>query len=314
MEQQFSSLDSVMESGDHSKNGASPKSHTNRKNLALKTVIFVAFCVCAGNIFAQEYWNTDSIVGYSLGSPNNKIWNGGQYRLFDPEVKFYDYDATSYMLQIPGLKSIWSAIPGGYYPKSNRTASTKNDSKGYLIEVEYKPTNGTPSTIMQIKYNDKYYPVSAEQFDPYNRSQYRTQFEYNANNQIILLERFDYNERKSKAVVTYDGQGRPATVQIFTNSASNNYLLSTEYIFYYSDGKTSNSVTEPIKPIVYLFDQNLYIKSEKPDRITVYSMNGSKLFETEVRTGVNTIHTKAFPKGILLVKDSSGRVTKVMNR
>ena len=313
MEQQFSSLDRVMVSETISKNGVSPKNHTNRRNISPKTVMFfVSFCACTANVLAQEYWSTDSIVGYSLGKPNDKIWNGGQYRLFNPEVKFYDYDATYYMLQIPRV--IYSFAPGGYYPKSNRTVSTRNDSKGNLIEVDYKPTNGTPSTIIQIKYNDKSYPVSAEQFDPYSRSQYRTQFDYNANNQIILAEYFEYNERRSKMVVTYDGQGRPATVQFFKNSASNNYLLDTEFIFYYSDGNTSNIVIEPIKPVVYLLDQNLYIESEKSDRITIYSMSGIKLFEAEIQTGVNMINTMAFPQGILLVKGSSGWDTKVMNR
>ena len=71
---------------------------------------------------------------------------------------------------------------------------------------------------------------------------------------------------------------------------------------------------EPAGATLWITDQTLYIQSAKADRIMIYSITGSQLYETAIQPGINAVDAANLPQGILLVKASSGWVTKVVNR
>ena len=63
---------------------------------------------------------------------------------------------------------------------------------------------------------------------------------------------------------------------------------------------------------IYLSKENLNIESGVSETISIYSANGVKIFVTNTQ-GVISIFRGGFPKGLLIVKGSSGWVKKVEN-
>ena len=75
-----------------------------------------------------------------------------------------------------------------------------------------------------------------------------------------------------------------------------------------------NEQTQTLYPIVYINAQTIFIQTESVERITVYSVTGSKLYEAPIQAGLTTINAAQFPHGLLFVRGSSGWVKKVLNK
>jgi len=67
-----------------------------------------------------------------------------------------------------------------------------------------------------------------------------------------------------------------------------------------------------LPPVVYAVNQTIHIQAEHTTQITIYSIMGQKLYETEIHSGLNTINASKFPQGILLIKGSSGWIKKLI--
>ena len=121
-----------METGDHSKNGASPKSHTNRKNLLMFTVL--AFVACAF-VFASCKKDDDS----GFGSPEEYIENPSVSGAIDDSgIPIYEGDtppalAGTYLLdgEVTDASSLLNELigapMGSEFILSKQTVSGKID-------------------------------------------------------------------------------------------------------------------------------------------------------------------------------------------
>ena len=74
-------------------------------------------------------------------------------------------------------------------------------------------------------------------------------------------------------------------------------------------GGVSNDLIGTAAPKAYIANNTLYIQSAQSEQITVYTLTGTKLYES---TGATTIDASAFPQGILIVKGNNWTV-KVNN-
>ncbi|GHT32708.1 hypothetical protein AGMMS49574_16820 [Bacteroidia bacterium] len=74
-----------------------------------------------------------------------------------------------------------------------------------------------------------------------------------------------------------------------------------------------NEVVPSLEPTLYVTGHTLYVQSSRAEHITVYSINGLKLYESEVPAGTATIDAARFPKGVLIVRGSSGWARKTVN-
>jgi hypothetical protein len=45
----------------------------------------------------------------------------------------------------------------------------------------------------------------------------------------------------------------------------------------------------------------LYIRSDRPEQVAVYSVTGVRLYESAIPSGLTTIDASRFPKGVLIV-------------
>ncbi|GHV47810.1 hypothetical protein FACS1894181_02050 [Bacteroidia bacterium] len=75
----------------------------------------------------------------------------------------------------------------------------------------------------------------------------------------------------------------------------------------------SNEVIPSLEPALYVTGHTLYIQSSCAERITIYSINGLKLYESNVPAGTAKIDATSFPKGVLVVRGSSGWTWKAIN-
>ena len=64
---------------------------------------------------------------------------------------------------------------------------------------------------------------------------------------------------------------------------------------------------------VYINNKNLYIESEVSETIDIFAANGAKIYNTTKTAGVMSAFCGHLPKGLLIVKGSSGWVKKVVN-
>lgn len=74
----------------------------------------------------------------------------------------------------------------------------------------------------------------------------------------------------------------------------------------------SNEQLEDSNTAVYITGNTIYIQTTQTEQIAIYTINGSKLYETTVQSGTTTVNAITFPQGVLIVKGSSGWVKKVV--
>jgi hypothetical protein len=96
----------------------------------------------------------------------------------------------------------------------------------------------------------------------------------------------------------------------------NNGWVYDSYTVYYP-GEGSPDATERIgeaEPVVYIHDGVLYIQTVHAERIFIYSATGSKVYEGSIPAGASALSAGRLPKGVLIVKGSSGWTEKIVRR
>jgi hypothetical protein len=66
------------------------------------------------------------------------------------------------------------------------------------------------------------------------------------------------------------------------------------------------------KTEIRISDGMLYIRSDRPEQVAVYSVTGAKLYESAIPSGLTTIDADRFPKGVLIVVTGKYR-QKIIN-
>ena len=290
----------------------------------------------------SEYFWPDSVVRFnSAGQPTSKTYynkenrtesgtwlDSGSWKISEPretdgihwwigKVDIINYDGEPMFIhpQLDGETNfVWNT------KFSYEHVIKVYDAKGNLIRVEFRMPDFPDFFIEhRILYNDRNDPVLIElyiQKDLWGKIQY----EYNKNGYMTLHERYQYVNNKwiitndnYKQTAEYDELGRPVADYFFVGSATlNQWVLSRYSIYYYSDTTTMNEQIKQYSSTAYLIDKTLYVYSEEAERIAIYSITGSNLYETTIQAGLNTINAANFPQGILFIKGSSGWVKKVI--
>jgi hypothetical protein len=109
----------------------------------------------------------------------------------------------------------------------------------------------------------------------------------------------------------YDENQRETEVYDYVWS-DNAWAVNEYTVHYYADSDVSSECIENAnEPSVHASQNVIHIRGNRSERITVYSVNGSKVFETAIQPGLTSIDAARFPKGILIVRGSSGWTKKV---
>jgi hypothetical protein len=174
---------------------------------------------------------------------------------------------------------------------------------------------------------------------------------YDANGRELSFESYEWDTSSGgwkeywKYVYTYDANGRELSYESYNRDTSsggwiessrttyeerNEYgdvLLSkfrswknggwewTGYTVSYPGGSAPDG-TEHIgstEPFVYIYGGMLQIQTVSAGRIGVYTLNGAKVYESAVPAGTTAVSTGWLPKGVLIIRDSSGWAKKVYN-
>jgi hypothetical protein len=99
-------------------------------------------------------------------------------------------------------------------------------------------------------------------------------------------------------------------------SWKNNGWEWTSYTVYYPGG-IGPSGTEYIggaEPSVSIYGDMLRIRTVSAERIGVYTLGGAKVYESVVSSGTTAVSAERLPKGVLIVRGSSGWARKVYNK
>jgi hypothetical protein len=65
-------------------------------------------------------------------------------------------------------------------------------------------------------------------------------------------------------------------------------------------------------PLAYVYGDALHIRTVHAERIEIYTLTGSKVYEGSVPAGTSVLSAGRLPKGVLIVKGSSGWTGKVV--
>jgi hypothetical protein len=141
---------------------------------------------------------------------------------------------------------------------------------------------------------------------------------YNANGKELSYEYYDRDALSgswrggSKAVCEEtDEYGDPVLYRYYSWGNSDWEWIA--YAVLYSGGNDPSG-TEHIggaEPLAYICGNMLYLQTVTAGRIAVYTLSGAKVYESAVPAGTVTISTERLPKGMLIVRGSSGWTKKM---
>ena len=286
----------------------------------------IEFYNSAGERTSANYYDKENRKRYSAYLSNGSweldddSYDSDGFALSYQKVRFYEEDGSQYFAY-PSVRPAWWWYTAR---EQNYKFNTVYD-KDNLILVELisdNPLNGTYNYIeFHIKYNENNNPDLIEEYN-YGRLIRITRYEYNADGYMTLLEKQWNTDGKLEIIDGYpretaefDEQGRPVEMRMYRGSESaNGWLLDSYWLFYYSDGNVSNGKVETLTPAVYISQDIMYIQTVQSETVTVYSIMGQTLYETAIQPEMNTIPVSHLPQGILIVRGSSGWVSKVVNR
>jgi hypothetical protein len=218
-----------------------------------------------------------------------------QYNTFNKPVSMELYYGETL-----GYKANWEYNAAGFatlfesYDDGEARAKEVNtyDAKGNLISIEYYKGNPTNNWVLGA----------------------RTNYKWDDRNRIISEEYISYidNDVGYRADYERDDKGMEKKLSEYLWSA-NEWILDRYYVCYYAGDGNSSGITPMPAPAVYISGSVLTIQSNRTEQITIYSVNGARLYESRIQAGAITINTTPFPQGVLIVRGSSGWVKKVVN-
>jgi hypothetical protein len=79
-------------------------------------------------------------------------------------------------------------------------------------------------------------------------------------------------------------------------------------------GPSGTEYIDGAEPSVYIHGNMLQIQTMSAERIGVYTLDGAKVYESAVPPGTTIVSAERLPKGVLIVRGSSGWARKVYNK
>jgi len=77
---------------------------------------------------------------------------------------------------------------------------------------------------------------------------------------------------------------------------------------------TSNDQIEVNEANVSLINSILYLQTKQTEKISLFTINGSKIYEFTTQSGMNTINVSGVAKGVLIVRSNKGWVKKIIKK
>jgi hypothetical protein len=175
---------------------------------------------------------------------------------------------------------------------------------------------------------------------------------YDANGNILSFEAYTWDtssggwKESNKSIHTYDANGNSLSYEFYNwDTSSGGWVGSSKTTYeerneygdvllnkYYSwknggwewssytvsyPGGSAPRGTEYIgdaEPSVYIHGDMLQIQTVSAERIGVYTLDGAKVYESAVPAGTTAISAERLPKGVLIVRGSSGWARKMFAR
>ena len=194
--------------------------------------------------------------------------------------EIYEYDESGNCTLYEGLswyENKW--VPSGW------KIVMEYDAKGnQTLFAKYGSDWETQSWILESK--DEYKYDSFGNMIYYSGDTHRWIDEYDANGNLLSYHSYDIVD------------GEP---------------VLRSYTLYFYEKEVSNESVSAVQATAYIAGNTLYVTATQNERIAIYSITGSKLYETTATAGLTAIDTSAFPHGILIVKGSAGWGVKVKN-
>jgi hypothetical protein len=150
---------------------------------------------------------------------------------------------------------------------------------------------------------------------------YKSASTYDANGRELSYESYNWNTSSGgwigSSKTTYEERNEYGDVLLYKSwSWKNSGWEWTSYTVSYPGG-SGPSGTEYIggaEPSVYIYGGMLQIQTVSAERIGVYTLDGAKVYESTVPAGTTVISAERLPKGVLIVRSSSGWARKVYNK
>ena len=130
--------------------------------------------------------------------------------------------------------------------------------------------------------------------------------QYDANGNVIYYSYYSTSYGSECSIHKFDDNGNRLSSHYYDIVDDERVL--TYYIIYYYEKEVSNESITSAQSTAYLYGNTLYITTSQVEQVAIYSISGSKLYETTVSAGTTTIDAGAFPQGILIVKGNGWSV------
>jgi hypothetical protein len=252
----------------------------------------------------------------------NKYDAEGNLTLSESYRKGWIYAQNRYMRNYTQKESIWVRLNKqvGTYDANGNTLSSEyyswdTSSAGWIGNWKYTGTYDADGR--ELSYEE--YTWETLSGDWIGSWKYvRT---YDANGRELSYESYNWDTSSGDWIgswkETYEERNEYGDVILYKSwSWKNGDWAWTSYTVYYPGGGDPGS-TERIgggEPFAYLNGDNLYVRTVCAEQIDVYSLlNGAKVYGGAVPAGTTTLSAGRLPKGVLVVKGSSGWTRKVVN-
>jgi hypothetical protein len=216
----------------------------------------------------------------------------GEYKLVNSDRLVATYDANGNQLFYESYS--WDTSSGGWIGSSKSIYTY--DANGNYLSYEYYWWNTSSGGWIGSS---------------------KSVYTHDANGNYLSYEYYRWNTSSGgwieydKSVYERNGYGDIILIKYY--SWNNGWVYDSYTVYYPGEGPPD--ATERIgeaEPVVYIHDGVLYIRTVQAERIFIYSPTGSKVCEGSIPAGASALSAGRLPKGVLIVKGSSGWVKKVV--
>jgi hypothetical protein len=144
---------------------------------------------------------------------------------------------------------------------------------------------------------------------------------YDANGNTLSYEYYNWDTSSSgwigNSKATYEERNEYGDVLLSKSwSWKNSGWEWTSYTVYYpgGSGPSGTAYIGGAEPSVYIHGDMLQIQTVNAERIGIYTLDGAKVYESAVPPGPTAISAERLPKGVLIVRGSSGWARKMYNK
>jgi hypothetical protein len=148
---------------------------------------------------------------------------------------------------------------------------------------------------------------------------YKNVYTYDANGDESSYEYYRWDTSSGGwaggSRTTYEERNAYGDVILYHNySWANNGWDWSTYTVYYPGGSDPNATAHVGggEASAYIHGGVLHIRTARPERIGIYSLDGAKVYESAVPAGATTLSADRLPQGVLIVRGASGWVRKVV--